>query len=61
MITIEVLRELNIDLQVGVLVVAAFGSSWMDSIIEFLAEERLSSESKEVERVRRVAAQFWLS
>ena len=33
----------------------------MDPIIENLPEVRLSSESKEADKVRRVAAQFWLS
>jgi len=61
LITIEVVHEPSIDPQVGVSVVSAFGSSWMDLVIEFLAEDQLPSESKEAERVRRVAAQFWLS
>jgi len=33
----------------------------MDSIIEFLVEDRLLSESKEVDRMRRVAVRLWLS
>ena len=33
----------------------------MDLVIEFLAEDQLSSESKEAKRVHRVATQFWLS
>ena len=33
----------------------------MDLVIEFLAEDQLPSESKEAERVCKVAARFWLS
>lgn len=61
LIMIEVVREPSIDPQVGVSIVSTFGSSWMDLVIEFLVEDQLLSESKEVERVCRVAARFWLS
>lgn len=33
----------------------------MDPIIEFLAEDRVSNDEKEVERVHRIAAMYWLS
>ena len=33
----------------------------MDLIIEFLAEDRVSNDEKEVERVHRIAAMHWLS
>ena len=33
----------------------------MDSIIKFLAEDHLPSESKEADRVHKVSVQFWLS
>ena len=51
---VEVLHKPSINLQVGVSVVSMLRSSWMDPIIQFLAEDRLSSESKEVDRVHRV-------
>ena len=33
----------------------------MDPIIDFLAEDRVLTDEKEAERVRRVAAWYWLS
>ena len=58
---VEVLHKPSINLQVGVSVVSMLRSSWMDPIIQFLAEDRLLSEIKEADRVHRVAVQFWLS
>lgn len=55
------LHEPSIDPQVGISVISVLGFNWMDPIIENLPEVRLSSESKEADKVRRVAAQFWLS
>lgn len=61
LITVEVLHKPSIDPQVGVSVVSELESSWMDPIIEFLAEDRLPSESREVDKVHRVATWFWFS
>jgi len=36
-------------------------SSWMDPIVEFLAEDRLLNEGREADKVHRIAARFWLS
>lgn len=58
---VEVVHEPSIDPQVGVSVVLSLGPSWMDPIIEILAKDRLLSESKEVDRVHRIAARLWLS
>ena len=37
------------------------GSSWMDSIIQFLKEDTLPEERTEADKVRRKATWFWLS
>ena len=37
------------------------GSSWMDSIIQFLKEDILPKERIEVDKVRRKATRYWLS
>ena len=34
---------------------------WMDSIVDFLAKDRISYDEKKANRVRRVAPQYWLS
>ena len=34
---------------------------WMDPIIEFLANDCIPNDEKEVERIHRIAARFWLS
>ena len=56
LITVEMLHEPSIDPQVGISVISVLGFNWMDPIIENLPEVRLSSESKEADKVRRVAA-----
>ena len=34
---------------------------WMDSIVDFLAEDRISNDEKEASKVCRVASHYWLS
>ena len=34
---------------------------WMDSIVDFLAEDRIPDDEKEASKIRRVASRFWLS
>ena len=34
---------------------------WIDPIINFLAEDRVPNDEKDANRVRRVAARYWLS
>ena len=58
LIKVEVVKEPSIGPKVNVLVVASFEPSWMDLIIEFLAKNRLPSEGKEAEKVRRITARF---
>ena len=47
--------------RVKVTTVATLGSSWMDPIIEFLADDQIPDDEKEANKVRRVAARYWLS
>ena len=61
LIKVEVVKKPSIDIKVNVWVIAVSKPCWMDPIIEFLVENHLPSEGKEVERVCRVSAQFWLS
>ncbi|XP_023877204.1 uncharacterized protein LOC111989644 [Quercus suber] len=41
--------------------VKTLGPSWMDPIIDFLAEDRLPSDEKEGSKLRRMAPRYWLS
>ena len=34
---------------------------WMDSIVDFLTEDRISDDKKEASKVRWVASRYWLS
>ena len=61
LIKVEVVHDPSIDSKVGVSTVSSLESSCMDSIIQFLADDRLPSESKEAYRVRRIVAWFCLS
>ena len=61
LIKVELVAEPSIDARVGVSMVAIFEPCWMDLIIDFLVENRVPADEKEVDRVRRVAAQYWLS
>ncbi|XP_030939609.1 uncharacterized protein LOC115964439 [Quercus lobata] len=47
--------------KVKVTTVATLGSNWMDPIINFLADDRIPDDEKEANKVRRVAAWYWLS
>ena len=47
--------------KVEVTAVITLGPSWMDPIIDFLADDRISDDKKEANKVRRVASQNWLS
>jgi len=61
LIKLKLVAEPSINAGVGVLVVATFEPCWIDLIIDFLAESRVSDDEKEADRVRKVAAQYWLS
>ena len=61
MIKVEVVKKPSIDVKVNVSIVMVSKLCWMDPIIEFLAENRVSNDEKEVKKIRRIAAQYWLS
>ena len=46
---------------IGVIMVSTIGPCWMDSIIDFLVEDRISDDEKEASKVHRIAPQYWLS
>ena len=46
---------------VDVTVVVMFEPCWMDPIIDFLAQDRVSNDEEEANPVRRVYARYWLS
>ena len=56
----ELVAKLSINAGVGVSLVTTVEPYWMDSIIDFLAEDRVPVDEKEVEKVCRTAAGYWL-
>ena len=52
----ELVAELSINVGVGVSLGTTVEPYWMDSIIDFLAEDRVPADEKEVEKVCRTAA-----
>ena len=67
-IKVELITELSINTitDVGIIGISATTVSttepcWMDSIIDFLAEDCISDDEKEASKVRRVASRYWLS
>ena len=46
--------------KVEVTTVATLGPSWMDPIIDFLADDRIPDDEKKANKIRRVAARYWL-
>ena len=48
--------------RVEVTAVVTLGLSWIDPIVDFLADDRIpDDEEKEANKVRRVVARYWLS
>ena len=47
--------------RVEVTAVTTLGPSWMDPIINFLVDDRIPDDEKEANKVRKVAARYWLS
>ena len=47
--------------KVDVAAITTAGSCWMDPIIEFLAEDRMPDDKSEINKIRQVAFQYWLS
>jgi len=48
-------------IRVEVATVKILSLSWMDPIINFLADDPIPDDEKEANKVRRVAARYWLS
>ena len=46
---------------VDVAIISAIGPCWMDTISEFLADNRVLDDEREANKVGRVAARYWLS
>ena len=47
--------------EICVTAVSTVEPCWMDSIVDFLAEDRISNDEKEASKVCRVASHYWLS
>ena len=45
---------------VGVTVISTTAPCWMDTIVDFLAEDHIPDDKKEANRVRRIASRYWL-
>ena len=60
LIKVELIAKLSINIAVGVgvAVILTTEPCWMDTIIDFLVEDRVPDDEKEANRVRRVAAQY---
>lgn len=61
MITVELLEQLNIEHQTLVVATSELEQSWLDPYITFLSDGILLNDIKEVEKVRRTSARFWMS
>ena len=53
--SISVADNVNIA-EVDVAMISMTGPCWMDPIIDFLAEDRVSDDEKEANKIRRMAA-----
>ena len=60
-IKVELITEPSVNVAISVAMVSTSKPCWMDPIIDFLAEDRVPNDEKEANRVRRVAAWYWLS
>ena len=60
LIKVELIAEpsINTIVGVGVAVILATKSCWMDPIIDFLIEDQVPDDEKEANRVYRVAARY---
>ncbi|XP_030942785.1 uncharacterized protein LOC115967778 [Quercus lobata] len=68
LIKVKLIREPSIGMgdscitaEINVAVISTTRLCWMDSIIDFLAEDRVSDDEKEAKKIRRVASRYWLS
>ena len=60
MIKMKVVAKPSIDARVNVSMVTVSKPCWMDPIIDFLDKDRMLTDEKEAEKVRKVVAQYWL-
>ena len=60
LIKLELIAKLSINtaIGVGVVVISMTEPCWMNSIIDFLAEDRVPDNEKKANKVCRVAAQY---
>ena len=67
LIKVELVTELSINttaedaIRIDMAAITITGSCWMDPIIEFLAENRVSDDESEANKVCRVASRYWPS
>ena len=59
-IKVELIAQPSIDAAIGVTVVSTSEPCWMDPIINFLAKDQVLDDEKEANKLRRVAARYWL-
>ena len=66
-IKVELITEPSINtvtdvgvVEINVTAVSTAKPYWMDSIVDFLAEDRIPDDEKEASRVRRIASWYWL-
>ena len=57
----ELVAEPSTNAGVGVSLVMTTEPCWMDPIVDFLAENRVPADEKEVEKVRWTTTRYWLS
>ncbi|XP_050243033.1 uncharacterized protein LOC126691831 [Quercus robur] len=67
LIKVELIRELSISMTdnaiiagVNIAVISATGPCWMDSFINFLAEDRVPDDEIEAKKIRQLASWYWL-
>ena len=60
LIKVELVAELSINAGVGISLVTATKSCWMDIIIDILAEDRVLADEKEAKKVCQATARYWL-
>ena len=58
LIKVVPVAELSVNTGVGVSVVAIFESCWMDPTIDFLVEDQVPEDEKEVGRVRKATTWY---
>ena len=68
LVKIELTKELSISVKsdynqarVEVAMVSVANLCWMNPIIDFLAEDKVSDDEKKAKKIRRVVPQYWLS